>query len=519
MKKVIRTPDYPIVKTKQGKLHGYQENEVFYFYGIRYGRAERFQLPSPEPSWDGVRDAKSYGFICPLLPEEEQPENSPMAAPGNSFEMQHVYWPMKEQCLYLNVWTKHLEKDAKKPVLVWFHGGGYSAGSSVEIPAYNGHNLCDYGDVVVVNLNHRLNCIGFLDLSSYGEKYKYSGCVGMADIVLALCWVKENIAAFGGDPENVTVAGQSGGGGKAAALLQMPTADGLYHKVISQSGALRNKTGFTIKEEKEHWQKLGNKTVELLGLNQDTIDEIDKIPYDKLAAAAVQAGEELGYAGGMMLFEPSPVEGLYTGVESIAGFREETKKIPVMAGTMLGEFSFMHYLGDKTKYTEVEKYNMLEQSYGSHTMAIIKKFRNLYPKLDILYALSVDTLFRPQTTGFLQRRSAFTKAKCYNYMMTFIIPYLGGLAPWHCGDIPFVFRNVEMEPAQCTGVEYTEQLQDTVSKAWLAFMKKGDPSTRKLKWNPYTTECPDRMIFAEECGMDTKDDTELLKLIMESYPC
>ena len=114
MKKVIRTPDFPIVRTKQGKLHGYQEDDVFHFYGIRYGRAERFQLPEPEPKWDGIRDAKSYGYICPLMPEEEQPEDSPMSAPGNSFEMQHVYWPMREQCLYLNVWTKHLDTAAKK---------------------------------------------------------------------------------------------------------------------------------------------------------------------------------------------------------------------------------------------------------------------------------------------------------------------------------------------------------------------------------------------------------------------
>ena len=257
MKKVIRTPDFPIVRTKQGKLHGYQEDDVFHFYGIRYGRAERFQLPEPEPKWDGIRDAKSYGYICPLMPEEEQQEDSPMSAPGNSFEMQHVYWPMKEQCLYLNVWTKHLEKSAKKPVMVWLHGGGFSCGSSIEIPAYNGHNLCDYGDVVIVNLNHRLNCLGFLDLSSFGENYKYSGCAGMADVVLALQWVKENIEVFGGDPDNVTVAGQSGGGGKAAILMQMPPADGLYHKVISQSGALRDRSGTSITEEKRLWQSRG----------------------------------------------------------------------------------------------------------------------------------------------------------------------------------------------------------------------------------------------------------------------
>lgn len=516
MKKVIRTPDYPIVKTKQGKLHGYKEDDVFHFYGIRYGKAERFMLPQPEKKWEGIRDAKAYGPICPLLPEPELPEDDPMAAPGNSFEMQHVYWPMKEHCLYLNVWTKHLDTSAKKPVLVWLHGGGFCAGSSVEIPAYNGHNLSDYGDVVVVNLNHRLNCIGFLDLSSYGEKYKYSGCAGMADIVLALKWVQENIAVFGGDPGNVTVAGQSGGGGKAVTLLQMPEADGLYHKVIAQSGTVQSRRKTTAAKEKKYWQKLGKQVVEELGLTKDTVDEICSIEYDVLAEAAVKAGVKLGYTPGMMLFEPAPVEEYYIGMAELAGFREETRHIPVMAGTVLGEFSFMHYLGDKKRYTEMEKYTLLEEQYGRRTMAVVEKFRKVYPRLDILYALSVDTMFRSMTKGFLDSRSEYTDAGCYNYMMNFIIPYMGGLAPWHCSDIPFVFRNVEMEPAHCTGYQYTENVQDFVSNAWLAFMKTGDPSTEKLKWTPYQKKDPCRMVFAEWCGMEYTNDKDLLRLISES---
>ena len=515
MKKVVRTPDYPIVETKQGKLHGYREDDVFHFYGIRYGRAERFQLPKPEEHWEGVRDAKAYGSICPLLPEPEHADGDPMAAPANSFEQPHVYWPMSEQCLFLNVWTRHLEPEGKKPVMVWIHGGGFCSGSSVEIPAYCGHNLCEYGDVVIVNLNHRLNCIGFLDLSSFGEDFKYSGCAGMADIVLALEWVKENIAAFGGDPENVTVAGQSGGGGKCTMLMQMPAADGLYAKVISQSGALQYRQGLTLAQEKRHWQRLGEETVKELGLTADTIDEIRTVDYDTLAAAAVRAGENLGYPPGMMLFEPSPVKGYYIGSAAVSGFREETKDVPVIAGTVLGEFSFMHYLGDKTAYTEAEKHEILEKTFGDKTDEVIACFREIYPDLDILYALSVDTMFRLATEEFLDRREAFADAKTYDYMMDFIIPYMGGLAPWHCSDIPYVFRNVEMEPAHCTGSAYAGELQDRVSEAWLAFMRTGDPSTDKLEWLPYTGEDPQRMMFAKVCGSRKVDDRKLLALIAE----
>lgn len=552
MKSVIRTPDFPIVTTRQGKLHGFWQDGVFHFHGIRYGTAERFELPRPEQPWEGVRDAKAYGYVCPLMPDnmaaqtsvnhEEADRDNPMAPPFSSFEMPHVYWPMSEQCLYLNVWTKHLDENAKRPVMVWLHGGGFAAGSSIEIPAYDGHNLSAYGDVVIVNINHRLNCLGFLDLSSYGESYKYSGCVGMADVVLALQWVQENIAAFGGDPSNVTVAGQSGGGGKAALLLQMPVADGLYHKVISQSGALRSRPDAATETEKHHWQALGKKTAQILGLDENTIDEIRSIPYEKLSLAAEQAGRELGMPSGLMLFEPSSTEGLFEGLYCVTGFRKETAHIPVMAGTVLGEFAFMHYLGDKTSYIREQKLELLRGAFGEDTERIVELFEKAYPGKDILYAWSVDTMFRPNTIRFLDARRTFLDeqkngADCWNYQMSFVIPYMGGLAPWHCGDIPFVFRNVEMEPAHCTGTKlpdtttelpksvrdqirelsdgYVERLQDQISDAWLAFMEKGDPSTEKLSWVPYTIKDRARMNFAETSEMTAEDDRELMELVQK----
>lgn len=512
MKKVIRTPDYPVVETKNGKLHGFWQDGVFHFRGIRYGRAERFELAQPEPAWEGVKDAKAYGYICPLLPDEPHGADDPTAAPFNSFEMPHVYWPMNEECLYLNVWTKHIEKDAKRPVLFWLHGGGYSAGSAIEIPAYDGHNLSDYGDVVVVNINHRLNCIGFLDLSSFGEEYRYTGCLGMMDVVLALRWVHDNIEAFGGDPTNVTVAGQSGGGGKALALLQMPTADGLYARIISESGGLRNRPGATPSSEKRRWQALGEKVVELLGLTRETVGEIRTMPYERIAQASVEAAKELRMPGGLMLFEPSAVEGIYAGMYNVAGFREETKQIPVIAGTVLGEFSFMHYLGDKTKYTAEEKHVILEKTFAEDTDRMIELFRKMYPGKDELYALSVDATFRPRTVEFVKARAVYTDAPVFNYQMSVIIPYMGGLAPWHCAEIPFVFRNVELEPMHCTGHAYKDRLEDQISGAWLAFMRTGDPSTPELPWAPYTVEHPGRMIFDEDCHMDESDDAELIGL-------
>ena len=543
MKKVVRTTDFPIVQTNKGKLHGFLENDVYHFHGIRYGRARRFDLPAEVEPWDGVRNAKAFGYICPLLRDGRSPvtdtrhdpglEFNPMADPFANFEMKHVYWPSDEDCLFLNVWTKHLpgmaanktkepdeeERAARKPVLFWLHGGGFGAGSAIEIPSYDGHNLAAYGDVVVVSLNHRLNCIGFLDLSDFGEAFCYSGIGGMADIVLALRWVHDNIAAFGGDPDNVTVAGQSGGGGKAIALLQMPSADGLYRRIISQSGApggLMRKVGPTVQDEKDRWRALGRKTAEVLGLTRETIETIRDIPYEKLADAAEEAGRLLGYPAGMMLFEPSPVPGFYEGRYEAAGFRKETKEIAVMAGTVLGEFNFMHYLGDKTAMGPEERRKLLEEQFGNDTDTVLAAFASVYPELDPLYALSVDAIFRPMTLRFLNGRASFTDAPCYNYLMSFIIPYLGGVTPWHCSCIPYMFRNVDMEPAQCTGSGlYAERLMDQVSDAWLSFMKTGDPSTPALKWEPYTERNKARMKFAETSGMTDADDCLLISLVQK----
>ena len=529
MRKIVRTPDFPVVKTSLGKLHGYLEDDVYHFNGIRYGTAERFKLPEMEKPWEGIRDAKSYGYISPLLPDAMQDQASvvhdpanahnPMAAPFSSFEMPHVYWPMSEDCLYLNVWTKHIDRSAKRPVLVWLHGGGFGSGSSIELPSYNGHNFTDHGDVVFVNLNHRVNCIGFLDLSSFGERYKYSGIAGMADIILALRWVKDNIEFFGGDPDNVTVAGQSGGGGKAAALLQMPEADGLYHKIISQSGALKVNEFRSVKHMKEYWQELGRKTVQMAGLDGSTIDRIIDMPYEQLSAAALKAGLEYGRPGGMLLYEPSPVEGFYSGPYFISGFRKETADIPFMAGTVLGEFNFMHYLGNKDKISEQEKLSLLKKTFGENTDIILGLFKDIYPDKDILYALSVDSVFRLGTVDFLNARTDFLsdngkKTLCWNYLFSNIVPYLGGITLYHCGDIPFAFRNVETENLLCTGSDLAEELQERVSEAWLSFMKTGDPSTDELQWKPYSRSCMNRMQLDEKCFITSADDTEMLKLML-----
>lgn len=219
--------DAPLVRTTGGSVRGYRFDGLDIFKGIPYARARRFHAPE-QAAWDGVLDATSYGYVCPLL---EMPK------PNGEMLVPHRYWLMDEACQNLNIWTPALD-DARRPVLVWLHGGGYYAGSSIEQIAYEGENMARLGDCVVVSINHRLNILGYLDLSDFGAEYANSGNAGGDDIIAALRWVRDNIAAFGGDPGNVTVFGQSGGGAKVTTLLQTPAADGLFHKGIVMSGVL-----------------------------------------------------------------------------------------------------------------------------------------------------------------------------------------------------------------------------------------------------------------------------------------
>ena len=221
-----------MVQVEAGKLRGLKDGRVFTFLGIPYAQAERFEMPKPVPAWEGIKGAQVWGPVCPI------PQATSVGSDDVVFP--HRFWVENENCQVLNVWTQSLSTNAKKPVMVWMHGGGFTNGSSMESYAYDGKTLSEFGDVVAVSVNHRLNIIGTLDLSAYGPEYANSRYTGMADLVAALEWVRDNIESFGGDPGNVTIFGQSGGGGKVTRLMHMPAARGLFHKAISESGGSLN---------------------------------------------------------------------------------------------------------------------------------------------------------------------------------------------------------------------------------------------------------------------------------------
>src|ERR1700761_9196704 len=224
---------FPVVETAQGKVRGMAAGGVKMFKGLRYGAntagKNRFMPPQPPPKWAGIRDAFEYGNVAPQMP------NSRASAYSGLIMFDIQPGGMGEDCLVLNIWTPTVDRNAKKPVLLHIHGGGFYGGSG-NSPGYDGEEMARFGDCVVVTLNHRLGAFGYLNLASSGEGFARSGAVGMLDIVAALAWIRENIAGFGGDPSRVLAFGQSGGGAKTSVLMCMPSARGLFHRAGVMSG-------------------------------------------------------------------------------------------------------------------------------------------------------------------------------------------------------------------------------------------------------------------------------------------
>ena len=408
------TKTEPVVQTKAGKLRGFRIDGVYAFHGVKYADAKRFQQPEPVQPWEGIKNALAYGYVCPMLKQDE---------PNNELMVPHRYWPLDENCQYLNIWTKSLDPSAKKPVLVWLHGGGFAAGSSIEHIAYEGENMSRYGDVVVVSLNHRLNILGYLDLSPFGEKYANSGNAGSADMVAALQWIHDNIAGFGGDPDNVTLFGQSGGGMKESGggmkvwtLMQTPAADGLFHKGIVQSGCIDG----ALDLSKSDGTAIVTALMQALGV--DNVEALETIPYAQLAEAYNRVMPEVAKTGAYVGGNPMPND-WYLGDPCVIGFTEHAKTIPVMVGTVLGEFAFMPALSEAEKADKAGIAARLRKMYGDDAEKLQALFAEAYPDKDPSDLLFLDSLFRAPSIEFLHKKAQHPESGTYSYMFSYTFPY------------------------------------------------------------------------------------------------
>lgn len=496
MCKFICTTNDPVVTTKQGKIRGFWFDGLYTFYGIPYAAAERFQMPHDAEPWEGVKEATSYGYVCPLMTQDR---------PENELLVPHRYWPMDEKCQNLNLWTPSLDPEAKKPVMVWFHGGGFHAGSAIEQVAYEGDHLSKYGDVVVVTVNHRLNILGYLDLSFLGEKYANSANVGNGDLVAALQWIRDNIAAFGGDPENVTVFGQSGGGEKVICLMNTPAADGLFHKAIIQSGVIDLDS-----DAPANGEPIVLGMLEELGLSRSEAEQLETIPYGTLAAAYKAAAQKVIKAGGYIGCWPSP-NGWYKGNPRKVGFTEHAKSIPVLIGTVMGEFCFEPGVRDKYDLDEAQIMELLEEKYGDDARPLAEQFAAAYPGKNLTDLLYVDTYFRIPTKAFIQKRMEQAAAPTYAYLFAYDFPIEGGKVAWHCSEIPFVFHNTDRAPLFNVPGE-TDRLEEQICSAFVNFARYGSPDTPVLpQWPPCAAGEEATMILDRQCQVRCNHDDELIR--------
>ena len=358
------TKTEPVVQTKAGKLRGFRLDSTYIFQGVEYAWAERFQPPQPVTPWEGIKDALSYGYVCPLLHQE---------TPNGEVMVPHRYWPMDEHCQNLNIWTQSLDPKAKRPVLVWLHGGGFSAGSAIEHIAYDGENMSRRGDVVVVSVNHRLNLLGYLDLEPFGEKYKNSCNAGNADLVASLRWIRENIESFGGDPDNVTLFGQSGGGMKVAELMQIEEADGLFRKGLIMSGIGSDRL---LPACTGDGREIVRALLAELDIKEEEVEKLETVPYYELAKAYLKVSPAIAAKGGYIGGAPL-VNDYYKGHPLGYGLRDCAGKIPVMIGSVFGEFSFAPSKFNKTELTETEIEEIVGKVYGDRA----KEIRERIPRI------------------------------------------------------------------------------------------------------------------------------------------
>lgn len=511
---IIASSTTAVTSTLQGKVAGYLQDGLYIYKGIPYAKAKRFMAPEEPDSWEGIRASRALGPTCPQAPRRG----------WNNDEMAFAYrWDdgfPGEDCLRVNIWTPGINDGKKRPVMVWLHGGGYEAGSGQELPGYDGANLARKGDVVVVTLNHRLNVLGFLDLSAFGKKYAASGNVGLLDLVAALQWVNKNIGNFGGDAGNVTIFGQSGGGGKVTTLLATPAARGLFHKAIVQSGSM-------LRTMEARWsRRIGAAVVEELGLNAGNIDDITNIPYNQLLAAGDKAvarvkaeAEKEGISTFIFGWAPT-VDGTVLPVQPFdPQAPAQSKDIPMLIGTTQHEFCMSTYVPALRGISREKAEEQLRVRYGERTNDFLTAFEKAYPGSQPQDWLDTDFIFRPGAVAQADLKAKQGGAPVYMYLFAWESPVMDGiLRSTHCLEIPFVFNNVRRHASMTGGGEEAVALGEKMSSAWINFARTGNPNAESLPtWEPYTQEGGATMCFGQSCELRRHHDSELLEVV-RSFP-
>jgi para-nitrobenzyl esterase len=504
----------PVVEIVTGRVRGYVRKGIYTFKGIPYADttagANRFMPPQKAKPWSGLRSSMQFGDVCP------QPARAGWHNDEDAWLFSWNDGVPGEDCLRVNLWTPGINDGKKRPVMVWLHGGGYTAGSGQELLSYDGENLARRGDVVVVTLNHRLNVLGFLNLSKYGSKYQDSANVGMLDIVAALEWVRDNIARFGGDPNLVTIFGQSGGGGKVTALMVMPSANGLFHRAIVESGSLL----YGATEEQS--QKLTDALLRKLGLDASSVDKLQQIPVEQLEAAAVAATAHPMPASGIIDFRHiGALLGWAPVVDGKVLPRQpfepdapaQSAHIPLLVGTTLNEFVTATNHPEYMQMNDDMLKSRVKGAFAEKADSIIAAAKSVYPNAIPFELWSVIAVSGVRASALTQARlkAAQGAAHAYCYQFAWQTPMLSGRPmAFHCSEIAFAFDNTDRCENMTGGGPAARELAAKVSEAWIHFARSGDPNHPGLpRWTPLTAETNATMVFDTECELRTRFDQAL----------
>lgn len=473
-----------IVESAYGRLQGEQTNGVFTWKGIPYAKPPvgslRFRAPERPDSWEGIRDATSFSPVAP------QSQREIMEFFGNDISN------MSEDCLYLNVWSPGAD-DKKRPVMVWIHGGAFVSGSGSS-SWYDGASFAAQGDVVVVTINYRLGILGFLHLGEIGgNEYATSGNCGIQDQVAALQWVQENIAAFGGDPNNVTIFGESAGAMSIGVLLGFPSAQGLFHKAILQSGAAANV------HPSEKATKIAGHLLAALQVEPTNLSKLEELPVEQLIQASdLVPPMSLGPVIDGISLPRHPEEGIADG---------SAKDVTILIGTNKDEYNIFSAFAPEWKNADEAKVtNFFEKTFGPLVPLISSYLGGNQPLSQELYnkllTMSIFTYPAQKLTELQVKQGA----PVWMYRFDWETPVFGGaLKSTHALEIPFVFNTLDTPNTEnFTGSSPERQLvAEQMHQAWINFARNGNPNSESLReWPQYNLNDRSTMIFNLESAVE-----------------
>ena len=495
-----------IAQTEYGKVRGFILRGIHQFLGIPYGAdtsgKNRFMPPQKPVPWNDIKPTIWWGNSAPQVMEKRY------ANAFSSFVDHWNYDDVSEDCLKLNIWTHALDK-ANRPVIVWLHGGGFVNGNGIEQDGYHGENLSRMGNIVFCSVNHRLGALGYCCLSSVGGPLA-SGNAGNLDLVASLEWIKNNIAQFGGDPNNVTIIGQSGGGAKVTTLMNMPAAKGLFHKAVALSGSS------LIGINKDYAEKLGAKVLEEAGFKIGEFEKLQQMPwleFIQIANRTVAKFSEEAKKMGIQREGFSPVsDGIHLSSEPFftGGMSED---IPLMINTTFHEWTPSRSDASLEKVTWEEITEKLSARFGEKSSLIVSAYKKQFPTASPVEIWALIISNRKNAVAAADAKSKNGKAPVYVSWFGWQPPLFDGrMRAFHCIDICFWFYNTDLMFTHTGGGKRPRALSTKMANSFIQFVKTGNPNGGGLpEWLPYSAEKGETMILDDLCLLQNNPDGEARK--------